>query len=211
MIESENYYNCMRPDIAKFVPKKIRTILDIGCGTGAFLKLIKEQTGAETWGIEILPEIAEIAKGKADSILVGKIEDLLSEIPNNYFDCITFNDVIEHIHEPIEILRMTRSKLNKNGIIITSIPNVRYFFNLYELLIKKEWEYKGSGILDSTHFRFFTKKSMNRMIDHAGYKLIKQVGINKIISWKFQLFNLLTIGFFKDTKYLQFVCISETK
>lgn len=204
-----NYYSQSRPEIADLVPKNIRTILDIGSGQGAFLKLVKEQTGAETWGIEVVIEVAEKAKDHIDKILTGKVEDVLNSIPDAYFDCLTFNDVLEHLLEPTEVLKMLAPKLTKNGIIIASIPNVRYFLNLYELLIKKDWEYKDAGILDSTHLRFFTQKSMKRMFEEAGYKLIKQVGVNKTISWKFQLFDILTIGIFNDTKYLQYVCIAS--
>jgi hypothetical protein len=103
---------------------------------------------------------------------------------------------------------MIRPKLSVNGIVIASIPNVRYFGNLYELLLKKDWEYKDSGILDTTHLRFFTKLSMKRMFEDAGYELIRQEGIKKITSWRFRLLNLLTFGFLDDTKYLRFACIA---
>jgi 2-polyprenyl-3-methyl-5-hydroxy-6-metoxy-1,4-benzoquinol methylase len=201
------YYNQPRSYIATFVPKNIKRILDIGCGLGAFLKLVKEQTGAETWGIELLAEIAE--KAKADTILTGKVENLLNLIPDDYFNCITFNDVLEHLLEPTEVLKMMRPKLSKDGIIIASIPNIRYFKNLYELLVKKEWEYKDFGILDSTHLRFFTKKSMKRMFEDAGYKIIKQKGNNMNSSWKLRLVNFLTFGIPLDIKYQQFVCIAS--
>jgi len=209
MNETTNYYNNTRPEIASFIPLNIKSILDIGCSQGAFLKLVKEKTGAETWGIEVVIEVAEKAKERADHILIGKIEDVLSSIPEAYFDCITFNDVLEHLLDPGEVLRIIKPKLSKNGIVIASIPNVRYLSNLYELLIKKDWEYKDSGILDSTHFRFFTQKSMKRMFENAGYKIIKQAGINKITTSKFKLFNLLTCHIFDDSKYLQFVCIAS--
>jgi 2-polyprenyl-3-methyl-5-hydroxy-6-metoxy-1,4-benzoquinol methylase len=201
------YYNQSRSEITTFVPKNVRRILDIGCGLGAFLKLVKEQTGAETWGIELYAEIAE--KAKADKILTGKVENLLNLIPNDYFDCITFNDVLEHLLEPAEVLKMMRPKLSEDGIIIASIPNIRYFKNLYELLVKREWKYKDFGILDSTHLRFFTKKSMKRMFEDAEYKIIKQKGINMSSSWKLKLLNFLTFGIPVDIKYQQFVCIAS--
>ena len=204
---STDYFGQTRLEIISFVPKDINSILDIGCGNGSFLKLIKEQTGAETWGIEMVTEVAENAKNKVDNILTGRIEDLLDSIPDSYFDCITFNDVLEHLLEPEKVLKIIGSKLSEKGIIIASIPNVRYFFNLYGLLIKKDWEYKNSGILDSTHLRFFTQKSMRQMFEKAGYLILKQEGINKIDSVKFRLFNLLTLGIFRDTKYLQFICL----
>lgn len=203
------YYSNERQEVASLVPKDIRTILDIGCGEGAFLKLVKEQTGAETWGIELVIEVAEKAKIHIDKVFTGKVEDVLNSLPDAYFDCITFNDVLEHLLEPTEVLKMIKPKLSEKGIIIASIPNIRYFSNLYDLLIKKDWEYKDSGILDSTHIRFFTKISMERMFENAGYELINQVGINKLISWKFRLFNFTTFRFFSDTKYSQYVCIAS--
>jgi len=209
MKESTNYYNNERPEIAALVPKKIKAILDIGCGQGDFLGLIKQQTGAESWGVEMVTEIGEKAKIRVDHILIGRIEDVIDSLPDSYFDCITFNDVLEHLLEPSIVLKMIESKLSENGIIIASIPNVRYISNLYELLIKKDWEYKDAGILDSTHFRFFTQKSMKRMFENVGYKLIRQDGINATGSWKFKFLIFFTIGFFSDTKYNQFVCIAS--
>jgi len=209
MKETTSYYTLARPEIATLVPKSIQKILDIGTGQGYFLKLIKEQTGAETWGIEVVPAVAEIARNQADHIILGKVEEVVHSIPDGYFDCITLNDVLEHTLEPIEILKMIKSKLSTDGVIIASIPNVRFFFNLYELVVKANWEYKDRGILDSTHFRFFTKKSMKQLFENAGYKVEQQIGINKIKSWKFILFNMVTFGFFSDTKYLQFVCMAK--
>lgn len=208
MKETENYYSLSRPEIAAFVPDNIKTILDIGCGQGAFLELVKQQTGAETWGVEVVKEVAQKVKSKIDKIEIGKVEDVIHNIPDGYFDCITFNDVLEHLLEPTEVLKLDRPKLAPNGILIASIPNVRYFYNLYELVVKKDWEYRDAGILDSTHFRFFTKKSMRRMFKQSGYDVISQQGINETKSWKFRLFNTFTFLFFNDTKYCQFVCIS---
>lgn len=52
------YYNNERKDILAYVPDNITTILDVGCGKGAFLKVAKIKTGAQTWGIEMEPDIA---------------------------------------------------------------------------------------------------------------------------------------------------------
>jgi len=209
MNEIKSYYVRERTEVAFHIPLNIKSILDIGCGQGAFLKLIKEKTKAETWGIEMVAAIGEKAKEHADKIFIGKAEDVLSSIPDYHFDCITFNDVLEHLLEPTEVLKMVRTKLSEKGLIVTSIPNVRYIRNLHELIINKDWEYKNEGILDSTHFRFFTQKSMRRMFENAGYKIIKQIGINKINTRKFRLFNFISCGFFSDTKYLQFICIAS--
>jgi 2-polyprenyl-3-methyl-5-hydroxy-6-metoxy-1,4-benzoquinol methylase len=209
--ETSVYYTSSRPEIAVFVPKNTRTILDVGCGQGYFLQLLKKQINAETWGIELMPDIAEKAKNQADHVLPGNVEEVLHQIPDHYFDCITFNDVLEHLPEPAEILKKMKPKLSKNGIIIASIPSVRYFYNVVGLIIKKDWEYRDSGILDATHLRFFTQKSMKRMFENSGFCLVSIQGVNKIKYWKFQILNFATLGLLNDMKYLQYVCVAKNK
>jgi 2-polyprenyl-3-methyl-5-hydroxy-6-metoxy-1,4-benzoquinol methylase len=208
---ADNYYSQARPEIVSFVPSGIKTILDIGCGEGIFLQLIKEKTGAETWGIEQEVQISEKAKINADKILTGKVEDSFSSLPDTYFDCIVFNDVLEHLNDPAGILKTMTRYLSKNGVIIASIPNVRYIYNLIELLFKKDWQYKESGVLDSTHLRFFTKNSILRLFDESGYQVVNIQGINPAKSWKIRIFNVFTMGVFTDTKYLQFLCVGKSK
>jgi 2-polyprenyl-3-methyl-5-hydroxy-6-metoxy-1,4-benzoquinol methylase len=151
-----------------------------------------------------------VARGRAHTILAGKIEEALASLPDSYFDCITFNDVLEHLMEPGQVLRMVRPKLSARGITIASIPNFRFFRNLYEIVILKEWEYKESGILDLTHLRFFTKMSMKRLFEEAGFEVVTQEGISPIDTWKFRLLNAATLGILNDTKYAQFVCVART-
>jgi 2-polyprenyl-3-methyl-5-hydroxy-6-metoxy-1,4-benzoquinol methylase len=202
------YYNNSRPDILGFVPENTGKILDVGCGQGAFLEQVKNLSGATTWGIEVKKEIAEKALGKADKILVGNVEEHIDSLPENYFDCITFNDVLEHLQDPNLVLKMIGPKLSENGIIIASIPNVRYCKNLFELIFRKDWHYVESGILDSTHLRFFTKKSMKRMFNESGFAVLLQKGINSPTSVKFRILNIVTLNLLGDLKYPQYVCIA---
>lgn len=211
MKTTSNYYSHSRPEIAFFVPKTIKTVLDIGCGEGDFLRYVKDKTNAETWGVEAIESVAKEVKNHIDKTLVGKVEDIINLLPDAYFDCITFNDVLEHLLEPTEVLKLIKPKLTENGIVIASIPNIREYYHLYELLFKKDWKYKDEGILDSTHIRFFTKISMARLFNDAGFKLISQAGINKTKSWKFKIINMLTFGYFSDSAYFQFVCIATRR
>lgn len=203
------YYSFERHEVAKEVPLSIKTILDIGCGRGNFLKLIKTQIGAETWGLEKVSGLLENSGNHIDHVLIGRVEDIIGTVPDTYFDCITLNDLLEHLLEPNLLLNQIKSKLSREGIIIASIPNFLFFDNLYELIIKNDWEYKDAGILDKTHLRFFTKKSAIRMFKEAGYIISKYRGINPKKTWKYRLFTFLTFGFFKETKYLQFVFIAR--
>lgn len=105
MKEIPGYYNHARAEVAVFIPRTIKTILDIGCGQGAFLRFVKDKTRAETWGIEAEAAIAGMAVGRVDKLLTGNVEEQINFIPDEYFDCITFNDVLEYFTDPLEILK----------------------------------------------------------------------------------------------------------
>ena len=201
------YYGNERPEILEFIPNDIKTILDVGCGYGGFLDLIKRNLNVETWGIELVDSVAKTLDGHIDYILKGSIEENCLSLPNNYFDCITFNDVLEHLTYPDQVLISIKEKFSDKGVLVTSLPNVRYLRNLYNLIIRKDWKYEDSGILDKTHFRFFTKKSMVRMFKDSGYEVISINGIFKLNDFKFKFFNMMTFGFFEDCFFERFVCV----
>ena len=145
-------------------------------------------------------------------MIVGDFEIGEFNLPTDYFDCIICNDVLEHFKYPWSILRRLKNNLKKNGCVIASIPNVRYYDNIKALLLRKEWEYTSSGILDFGHLRFFTEKSILSMFDECGYSVIKIEGINPMILSRKLKFAAMILGdFLKGMKYLQFACIAKTK
>jgi hypothetical protein len=75
--------------------------------------------------------------------------------------------------------------------------------------LKKDWQYKDDGILDITHFRFFTKKSIERMFTNAGYKIVSIEGINPTGSIKVKLLGWLSFGLFADAKFMQFATVAR--
>jgi hypothetical protein len=92
---------------------------------------------------------------------------------------------------------------------VSSIPNIRYFRNLFDIVIRGEFRYQEGGILDKTHLRFFTKKSIIEMFESLGYRIRQLEGINATPSWRVGLFNLATFGYFNDMKYVQFGVVAE--
>jgi 2-polyprenyl-3-methyl-5-hydroxy-6-metoxy-1,4-benzoquinol methylase len=148
----------------------------------------------------------EIAKTKLDKVLIGLYNEVENQIPDDYFDLIIANDVIEHIEQPLNFLQSIKKKMTGNAKIILSIPNIRYYENLKELLIKKDFEYKDCGILDITHLRFFTEKSIIRLLSESGLEIEKMLGINpvKIRRRNLPIYWLVKSIFGKDIEFLQF-------
>ena len=203
----QEYFHQKRPEMLEFIPITAEKILDIGCGAGIFGQDLKNKQQAEVWGIEFDTQAGQEARGNLDKVLIGDVNELINQLPDQYFDCIICNDILEHLVDPYGLLRKLKNKLAGTGVIACSLPNVRYLPNLINLCWKKQWHYEDQGILDKTHLRFFTQKSINEMFKDLDYKIIKLQGINPINSWKFKLLNFIFCNTIADTKFLQFACL----
>ncbi|MCF6238698.1 MAG: glycosyltransferase, partial [Candidatus Marinimicrobia bacterium] len=165
------YYEFSRPEIQALIDPDARRVLDIGCAAGKMAEEIKHKLSAEVWGIEPVPEAAKQAEDRLDKVIVSGIEEALDNIPDQYFDAIIFADVLEHLEDPYAILNRIMGKLSPQGQIIASIPNVRHWSVVKELL-EGRWDYQDAGILDRTHLRFFTRKSVGDLFQQAGYQIV---------------------------------------
>ncbi|MFH4967609.1 class I SAM-dependent methyltransferase [Gaetbulibacter sp. M240] len=203
----QGYYDNIRSEMLAFLPINAKYILDVGCGNGAFAKVIKEKNKAEVWGIEYMKGPGEEAKTQLDKVFIGKCEDFIGDLPDGYFDAIYFNDVLEHLVDPYEVLKQMKPKLQKEGVIISSLPNVRHYNTFKRVLFQKDWRYEDYGVMDRTHLRFFTKKSIRRMYEELGYKVLIHKGINRSKSIKPYLFYLLTLFTQLDMRFVQFATV----
>jgi len=209
--KAANYFGNIRHEMLEFLPKKLNTLLDVGCGEGNFANFIKSKKTVEAWGIELMEEPATKAKEKLDKVLVGACEENIKELPDNYFDVIFFNDVLEHFVDPYSVLKQMKQKLSPEGIIVSSIPNVRYHRVIKQLLFNKDWKYTMDGVLDKTHLRFFTKKSIVKMYEDLGYEVLHHKGINKTKSLKPYLYNLFFLFTAMDIFYIQYATVVRKK
>jgi 2-polyprenyl-3-methyl-5-hydroxy-6-metoxy-1,4-benzoquinol methylase len=205
------YYSGYRKEMLSFIPSGSKNILEVGCAEGNFLTQLS-MDGTELWGVEPDAASAAIASQKLHKVLNFPLEEAINKLPDQYFDAIIFNDVLEHMHYPEENLRLIRSKLKSSGRIIASIPNFRYVRSLFQVVVKRNWNYTDHGILDYTHFRFFTRKSIIRMFNESGYGTETIKGINPTRSIKFHLlvylFCLLTFSNQLDMLYMQFAVVA---
>lgn len=165
------YYSYAREDIISLITDSkdipIR-VLEIGCGCGATLSKIKYLwPDSKVEGIEIVDSIAKIGANNLH-IVQGNIENMNMNYPEKYFDYVIMGDVLEHLLEPAKVLMNIKQYLKNTAKLLISIPNIMHISVLIPLL-KGEFQYKESGILDETHVKFFTLKSIAELLNSCDY------------------------------------------
>lgn len=208
-----NYYQNLRLEMLPYIPKTAKNILELGCGEGMFGSYLRGKLKAKVTGIEIETGFATRAKKNLDKVYIGDAESIIKKLPAKSFDVIVANDVLEHMVDPYSVLKEANRILKNGGIVVSSIPNMRNFHVMYHLVRGGQWEYVESGILDRTHLRFFTKKSIRNMYESLGYEVVKHEGIfeESNLPAYFKFLNILARGKISDMKYVQFATVAKVK
>ncbi|HEY4817109.1 MAG TPA: class I SAM-dependent methyltransferase [Candidatus Acidoferrum sp.] len=151
-------------------PEKQRLrILDVGTASG-YLGAILSDRGHSVVGIENDVATAEKAKAYYDSFQLADLESY--DFPyQKEFDYILFADVLEHLRDPAAVLRRCLPALKESGKIIISVPNVANLLVRLSLLFGR-FDYMDRGILDRTHLRFFTLRTLKRMLIEASCRVL---------------------------------------
>lgn len=138
---------------------KTKKILDIGCGTGYFLKACQE-VGWEVEGME--PD--DKARLLATENIGKKVYKQIEDINGKQFSVISLWHVLEHIHELDKTLTKIASLLQSKGTLIIAVPNIESYDALH---YKEDW-----AALDvPRHLYHFRKEDMIRLIENQGFKL----------------------------------------
>ncbi len=157
--------------ILNMVPTGSR-VLDVGCGTGSVLAWIEDQCKAQVIGLEPHPERAQKARERGLNVLTaGLSDDIVADL--GLFDVVVFADVLEHLPNPFSLLEAAHKFLHKTGRIIVSVPNVAHW-TVRGQLLRGNFDYKETGIMDATHLRWFTAQTIQQLIEQAGYNIQQQ-------------------------------------
>lgn len=147
---------------------KYPTILETGCSTG-FLSRIMVENKCHVIGIEIDEEAAEKAREYCARVFHADLNGPdWPKLVGETFDLITFGDVLEHLNDPVSVLRQARGLLKPRGHILVCLPNICHWSIRLELF-RGQFDYQETGILDFTHIRFFSLKTARAMFKDAGY------------------------------------------
>ena len=165
------YLRSIRPDertslsvLAGMVPEGA-TVLDLGCGSGALGQHLAETRHCTCDGVTLSEAEAAHARPHYRSVEVADLEtvDLPCMFEGRRYDTIVCADVLEHLRHPEQVLAACRKLLAPGGQLLISVPNAGYSGLIAELL-HGEFLYREEGLLDRTHLRFFTRRSLTRFL-----------------------------------------------
>ncbi len=147
-------------------------VLELGPATGYMTRFLAEDLKCEMYCIEIDKDAAKTTEPLCKQMIVGSVEEscILEQLDVDDFDYIIFADVLEHLIDPWKTLRQIRPLLKKDGQCLISIPNVSHAGLISEIM-RGGFDYRGEGILDVTHLRFFTRKSLKSLMRDTGFAI----------------------------------------
>ena len=140
--------------------------LDVGCARGHLLEEL-ESSGWKCLGIDT--DATDVATCIARGLVAVEL-DITNDHPESLgtFDLVVLGDVLEHLPDPLRVLRKIHSLLNPGARIVVSVPNVAHLSVRAQLLFGR-FRYSSRGILDNTHLRFFTRRTTLELITNSGF------------------------------------------
>lgn len=146
-----------------------KKVLELGCSTGYLTKEFRKN-GCQIDVVEKDRDDILQAKKFARICLQGDLdnENLLDKLSDQY-EVVVASEILEHLKDPLKVLKKVKRNLKKRGRLIISMPNIATWSIRRDLFFKGKFEYQESGILDSTHLRFYTYQTVQDLVAQAGF------------------------------------------
>jgi 2-polyprenyl-3-methyl-5-hydroxy-6-metoxy-1,4-benzoquinol methylase len=149
------------------------------------------------------------------NFIIGNIETMVLPFENSQFDVIICGDVLEHLVNPYKTLKLLKTYLKPNGVIIASIPNIREFKTMKKIFFQGDFRYEDSGILDRTHLRFFCKKNIIELFEEQDFNIVDIVSSNKGLAKRYlkrlRIFKLFLQIFFEEFVTVRYYVVASKK
>ena len=150
--------------VARLGDGRGRRVLDVGAADG----FLGERLSARGWrvtAVERDPAMAARARARGQEVVLADLEQGPPALAGP-FDAAVFGDVLEHLSDPLPVLRGLTQALAPGAVVVVSVPNVAHLWMRLSLLMGR-FEYTDRGILDRTHLRYFTRRSFLELLSRA--------------------------------------------
>ncbi len=157
----KTYHDLVRRDIFGLLPSHLGKVLDFGGGIGATAGALRTEHQAER--AVLFDQVAQGADPAIDQAIALDLDDL-AQVERELakaapFDTVLCLDILEHLRDPWQTVRLIDSAMAPGATLIISVPNIGHLSVLAPLLLRGRFDYADAGILDRTHLRWFTRDS----------------------------------------------------
>jgi predicted TPR repeat methyltransferase len=180
-------------DLIGHYARKGGTLIDLGAAGGELGAAVRDQF-SRTIGFEYNADCIADLREHFDAAVISDLEKV-KHLPNGA-DAIVAADVIEHLRDAPKLLQLIRGALATDGKLFLSVPNIANITVRLGLLFGV-FEYRDRGILDNTHLRFYTLRTIRREIEAAGFRVLATRGSSvplRLIIGRFTPEPILRIG-----------------
>lgn len=148
-------------------------VLDVGCGSGDSARILQGEEHVVD-GITISPEEAEHASRFSKRVFVHDLEyGLPIEVKDGCYDLVVCSHVLEHICFPERMLEDIKSALKPEGRLLVVLPNLMHYRSRISLMMGR-FSYEEYGLMDYTHFRWYTYQSAKLLLENHGYSVLER-------------------------------------
>jgi len=154
--------------LRSFIPDGAR-ILDVGCGTGGSTRTMTAGKTDQVVCVEPDPMRAAAARDRGFEVYCDVFDEQFAS-KHGKFDAIVFGDILEHLSDPAKAVALAHDCLSPDGAILVSVPNVAHWTIRVKLLFGR-FDYTTWGLMDATHLRWFTRRTLTSMLERQGFRI----------------------------------------
>jgi ubiquinone/menaquinone biosynthesis C-methylase UbiE len=196
-----NPYKNTRHEIVRSILPSGQRLLDIGCWTGdSTISYGFWDKFIEVYGVELSEGAASEAREKGINVAICDINSDTLPYPDDYFDCITFIAVIEHLIDPYHIMIEIKRVLKRDGILITGTANVASLSNRIRIVLGHRPRTSFDDGWDGGHLLYFTPKDLKSLLANYGFEIIAKYATGNLQLIRKILFNFTGEFIFKCIK-----------
>lgn len=154
--------------------RKAENMLDVGCGDGYLFRAIKAKS-KNVYGCDISEVALQEAKKRGMETICADLNAAFLPYRENSFDCITCLEVLEHLIDPLNLLKNLKRILRPEGQLVLTTPNFRYFRNVAKLIFKGKFPHTTGDdfVWGGGHLHYFTRKDLGGLLAEAGFERIE--------------------------------------
>lgn len=165
------YGDTINEDVLRGLGSISGRLLDVGSGVGGWVPRLRQAGAGELVALDPSEAAIAVARERYDHAIVGTIEETtLDDLGGRPFDVIVVADVLEHLLDPWAALNTLHSWAAPGATLAVSVPNLRFYRLVGNLVFRGDFEYERCGVRDWTHVRWFTRRSLGRMLARSGFQ-----------------------------------------